>query len=269
MANKRISEMPVMFSGINLSGMYVPILDTTEGDPSLRNKRISISYLVDPFSGRYTVSTNLLPSSDLAVSLGSDIVRFLSVNAQSANINELYIDGSKIISKTAGTLEITNNGNITFTGTTIRHKGNVVIDGTLTATLPAHTHSESSITDLDKYTKDEIDDLLDGKSDEGHSHPNPDWSNIQNKPINYPPLAHLHGWTDIQSKPEVFTPSTFLFIQETAMPVWTINHNLNRYVSVTVVDSSGSKVVGDIEYVDLNQVILRFNGTFAGKAYLI
>jgi hypothetical protein len=33
-----------------------------------------------------------------------------------------------------------------------------------------HTHLESDITDLDKYTQQEVDDLLDDKSDVGHTH---------------------------------------------------------------------------------------------------
>jgi hypothetical protein len=34
----------------------------------------------------------------------------------------------------------------------------------------AHTHVEANITDLDKYTQQEVDDLLDDKSDVGHTH---------------------------------------------------------------------------------------------------
>ena len=34
----------------------------------------------------------------------------------------------------------------------------------------AHTHVEADITDLNKYTTQEVDDLLDGKSDVGHTH---------------------------------------------------------------------------------------------------
>lgn len=49
---------------------------------------------------------------------------------------------------------------------------------------------------------------------------------------------------------------------------WTITHNLNRYPSVTVVDSADNVVVGDIEYKSLNQLVLVFIGSFSGKAYL-
>lgn len=49
---------------------------------------------------------------------------------------------------------------------------------------------------------------------------------------------------------------------------WTITHNLNKRPSITVVDSAGSEVVGDYDYVDDNTVVLTFTGGFAGNAYL-
>jgi hypothetical protein len=33
-----------------------------------------------------------------------------------------------------------------------------------------HSHTESEITDLDKYTRNEVDTALNGKADVGHSH---------------------------------------------------------------------------------------------------
>lgn len=56
--------------------------------------------------------------------------------------------------------------------------------------------------------------------------------------------------------------------QRTSSDTWTINHNLNKYPSVSIVDSSGNVVVGDIRYVDVNTVVLEFKGAFSGKAYL-
>lgn len=60
------------------------------------------------------------------------------------------------------------------------------------------------------------------------------------------------------------------YVHTQAVPdsVWPINHGLGRYPSVTVVDSSGSTVVGNVEYVSANQVTVRFNGAFGGAAYL-
>ena len=56
--------------------------------------------------------------------------------------------------------------------------------------------------------------------------------------------------------------------QEVPSNTWTITHNLGKYPSITVVSDIGIEVVGDYEYVDLNNVVLTFNGIFSGKAYL-
>jgi hypothetical protein len=50
--------------------------------------------------------------------------------------------------------------------------------------------------------------------------------------------------------------------------VWSINHNLNKFPGVIVTDSGNNVIVGDIQYVDLNNVIVSFTGSFSGKAYL-
>lgn len=60
----------------------------------------------------------------------------------------------------------------------------------------------------------------------------------------------------------------FVYDQGTASDTWVIDHELDKYPSVTVVDSANTVVVGHITYIDRNQLIVRFNGTFKGKAYL-
>lgn len=59
---------------------------------------------------------------------------------------------------------------------------------------------------------------------------------------------------------------TFVHVQYEASEVWHINHNLNKYPAVTVIDSAGSVVVGDIEYNDINNVTVSFIGGFSGRA---
>lgn len=62
--------------------------------------------------------------------------------------------------------------------------------------------------------------------------------------------------------------STYIHEQMVSSSTWTITHNLGRYPSVTVVDSAGSVVVGDVTYVNKNRIILTFQGAFSGTAYL-
>lgn len=49
---------------------------------------------------------------------------------------------------------------------------------------------------------------------------------------------------------------------------WIINHNLGKFPSVTVKDSADSLVVGEINYIDNNSIVLTFTVEFSGKAYL-
>ena len=45
-------------------------------------------------------------------------------------------------------------------------------------------------------------------------------------------------------------------------------HNLNKFPAVSVIDSAGNEVIGDIIYDDENQVTLKFEGGFKGTATL-
>lgn len=60
----------------------------------------------------------------------------------------------------------------------------------------------------------------------------------------------------------------FAFTQNIASDVWEVEHKLNKYPSVTIVDSADNVVVGDIVYLDENNVRLVFSSAFSGKAYL-
>ena len=50
--------------------------------------------------------------------------------------------------------------------------------------------------------------------------------------------------------------------------IWNITHNLNKKPSVNVVDSAGKSVIGDIIYIDTNNLRIEFTAVFAGIAYL-
>lgn len=59
----------------------------------------------------------------------------------------------------------------------------------------------------------------------------------------------------------------YVHSQTLASSTWTIAHNLNKFPSVTVVDSAGTVVNGEIKYVNKNEVNLIFSSEFSGKAY--
>ena len=57
-------------------------------------------------------------------------------------------------------------------------------------------------------------------------------------------------------------------ISFTANTAQTITHNLNKFPSVTTVDSGGSHVVGDIQHIDINSFRITFTASFTGKVYV-
>lgn len=61
---------------------------------------------------------------------------------------------------------------------------------------------------------------------------------------------------------------SYIHNQISSQDKWIIRHNLSKYPSVTVVDSGGNKVVGDIKYIDINSLEISFVGGFSGMAYL-
>lgn len=59
----------------------------------------------------------------------------------------------------------------------------------------------------------------------------------------------------------------YIHDQGVAAAVWNVAHNLNKYPSVTVVDTANTVFVGQIVYTDLNNLVITFNSSFSGKAY--
>jgi hypothetical protein len=56
--------------------------------------------------------------------------------------------------------------------------------------------------------------------------------------------------------------------QGSASATWVITHNLGFYPNVTVQDSAGNIVEGEITYTNTNSLTVSFASAFSGKAYL-
>lgn len=56
--------------------------------------------------------------------------------------------------------------------------------------------------------------------------------------------------------------------QGSSSSTWTINHNLGFKPNVTVVDSAGNIVEGEISYTNSNSLTVSFSAGFSGKAYV-
>jgi hypothetical protein len=58
----------------------------------------------------------------------------------------------------------------------------------------------------------------------------------------------------------------YRYVQSHASDVWVVKHNLNKYPSVTVSDSSGTIYDGDVRYLDLNSLMITFSVSLSGYA---
>lgn len=56
--------------------------------------------------------------------------------------------------------------------------------------------------------------------------------------------------------------------QTVSSSTWNITHNLNKYPSVSIIDSSNEEVIGEVEYTNANSLIVKFSAPFSGKAFL-
>ena len=61
---------------------------------------------------------------------------------------------------------------------------------------------------------------------------------------------------------------TFIFTQPTPSIEWTVQHNLGKFPSVSVVNNNNILMYGKTTYVDTNNLIINFSAGFSGKAYL-
>ena len=59
----------------------------------------------------------------------------------------------------------------------------------------------------------------------------------------------------------------YTHVQGVAEATWNVTHNLGKRASVTVVDSTDNIVFGEVEYLTMNTIRLKFAGAFSGKAY--
>ena len=62
--------------------------------------------------------------------------------------------------------------------------------------------------------------------------------------------------------------ASYIHEQATPATTWYVHHALDFFPAVTVVDSSGTDVVGSISYVDRDNLVITFSTAFGGKAYL-
>jgi hypothetical protein len=67
---------------------------------------------------------------------------------------------------------------------------------------------------------------------------------------------------------EVRAKSKYVHNQISASTTWSVAHNLKFYPNVSIVDSALSHVMGEVTYIDENNLTVSFTSAFSGKAFL-
>lgn len=86
--------------------------------------------------------------------------------------------------------------------------------------------------------------------------------------IEYTEIGALTQTINNNSFNTTINESSFTFTQSTTAITWNISHNLGKYPNVVVIDDEGDVTVGEINYVDINELTLTFSEATSGTAYL-
>jgi hypothetical protein len=96
----------------------------------------------------------------------------------------------------------------------------------------------------------------------------PIWEALPAYGIEIPNITKVVDTADIIIRDIDFPAVAFAHTQGVSSNSWTITHNLDFYPNVTVIDSAGTVVEGEIFYTSRNILTVTFSGAFSGKAYL-
>lgn len=100
--------------------------------------------------------------------------------------------------------------------------------------------------------------------------PRPNVSDNYNKLTNKPKIngVTLEGNKTAEDLEIDVADLNYVHNQTEASDEWVIVHNLNKYPAVSIIDSAGDEVEGNVHYDTLNQVTITFIGSFKGTATL-
>jgi len=100
--------------------------------------------------------------------------------------------------------------------------------------------------------------------------PKPNVSDNYNKLTNKPKIngVTLEGNKTAEDLGIDVADLNYVHNQTEASDEWVIVHNLNKYPAVSIIDSAGDEVEGNVHYDSLNQITITFVGSFKGTATL-
>ena len=70
------------------------------------------------------------------------------------------------------------------------------------------------------------------------------------------------------TKSEGLGDKNYVHIQDQASATWTVQHDLNKFPSVTSVNINNIEMYGEVVFNDLNNLTINFSAAFSGKAFI-
>lgn len=64
------------------------------------------------------------------------------------------------------------------------------------------------------------------------------------------------------------TRENYVHDQQVSSDTWVVVHNMNKFASVSIVDTANDAIMGEVKYNSLNQLTITFTAAISGKAYL-
>ncbi|ANS03421.1 hypothetical protein [uncultured Mediterranean phage uvDeep-CGR2-KM19-C269] len=125
-------------------------------------------------------------------------------------------------------------------------------------------------TEVDVLTVSDENGVVQGRVDIGKLHVHNVEGNEENEYVLLDGASdnYIYPYGEINQQVNNNVDKFYQHTQIAALDSWTITHNLQKFPSVTVVDSAGSKVTGEVDYIDINTLTVSFTAEFGGTAYL-
>lgn len=77
-----------------------------------------------------------------------------------------------------------------------------------------------------------------------------------------------YAFSEFSEPSSLSSDKNFVFTQSAASSTWSVQHNLNKFPSCTMVLSTGQQGYGDVTFIDENNLTITFAGAESGKAYI-
>jgi hypothetical protein len=81
-------------------------------------------------------------------------------------------------------------------------------------------------------------------------------------------IDKYYGFAVYPNPVDVVGDKNFVFTQDVASNTWVIQHNLNKFPSVTSVNINNIEMYGEVVFTDVNNLTINFTSASSGKAYI-